>query len=97
MNITYGAGKTTYGPGVQIDLPGDEVAMAIYTYLTAHRMRITGAAIIRVNDELIDRCSIYVDPSGSVMSNGKKWTGCGPLTKGTVMVGDLPDLRTENQ
>jgi hypothetical protein len=28
MEIQFGKGKTKYGPGVQIDLTGEEVAMA---------------------------------------------------------------------
>jgi hypothetical protein len=49
MEISFGKGKTEHGPGVQIDLTGDEVAAAIYTYLNTHNVRITGPLTIRVN------------------------------------------------
>lgn len=77
MNIENGKGNTEYGPGVQINLTGDEVAIAIYTYLTAHNVRINGPATIRVNGELCEVGSIYVDPSGSVIAKGKLYSGRG--------------------
>lgn len=36
MEVKYGKGKTQYGPGVSIDLTGDEVVTAIDAYLVAH-------------------------------------------------------------
>lgn len=63
MNIQFGKGKTQFGPGVQIDLTGNEVAMAIYTYLTAHSIIIAGPATISVNGEMCEVGSVYVDPS----------------------------------
>jgi hypothetical protein len=80
MEVYFGNGKTEYGTGVQIDLTGEEVARAIYTYLTAHNVHIQGAATIRVNGDLCEEGEIYVDPSGFVVANGKKWNGRG--TKG---------------
>lgn len=77
MKVKYGKGKTEYGPGVDIKLTGTEVAMAIYTYLTAHDVHIIGAATIRVNGKMIKKGGIYVDPSGSVVKNGKKFNGNG--------------------
>jgi len=77
MNIQFGNGKTKYGPGVQIDLTGNEVAMAIYTYLTAHKVHITGAATITVNGELCEAGEIYVDPSANVIADGVEWSGRG--------------------
>jgi len=77
MKVKYGKGKTQYGPGVQINLTGNEVAMAIYTYLTAHRIHISGSATISVNDKLCKKGKIYVDPSGFVIAKGKKYSGRG--------------------
>ena len=77
MKIKYGNGKTEYGNGVNIKLTGSEVAMAIYAYLTAHGVYISGAATIRVNGELCKKGSIYVDPSGEVVANGKRYSGRG--------------------
>jgi len=77
MKIKYGKGKTQYGPGVQINLTGDEVAMAIYTYLTAHKFHISGPATIRVNGKLCKEGEIYVDPSGFVIAKGKRYSGRG--------------------
>ena len=77
MNIQFGNGRTKYGPGVQIDLTGEEVATAIYAYLMAHNVVIIGAATITVNGELIEQGSMYVDPSAKVISNGEGWDGKG--------------------
>jgi len=79
MNIQYGKGKTEYGTGVQIDLDGSEVALAIYTYLTAHDVYIFGSATITINGELIKFGEMYVDPSGFVISKGVKFSGRGDL------------------
>lgn len=79
MEISFGEGKTEYGPGVQIDLDGNEVARAILTYLTAQGVHISGPMTITVNGELCEYGGIYVDPSGSVVSNGKGWNGRGPV------------------
>ena len=76
MNIEYGQGKTKYGRGVLITLSGQEVARAIYAYLTAHDVDISGPATITVNGELIKSGSVYVDPAGFVVDDwGKKWDG----------------------
>jgi len=77
MKIKFGKGKTIYGPGVQINLTGNEVAMAIYTYLTAHNVHIDGAATIRVNGELCKGGEIYVDPGARVIAKGVGWNGRG--------------------
>ena len=77
MEINYGKGKTEFGPGVQIDLTGDEVCTAIYAYLRSHNIITTGAVTIRVNGELVENCGIYVDPSGRVISDVIVWSGQG--------------------
>jgi hypothetical protein len=77
MNIRYGDGVTTYGPGVSIELTGEEVAQAIDTYLVAHSVHICGARTIMVNDELCRKGHVYVDPSGFVVTNNKKFSGRG--------------------
>ncbi len=81
MDISFGKGKTKYGPGVQIDLTGAEVATAIYTFLTAHGVYISGPATIRVNVELCESGEVYVDPSGFIISDGEKWSGRGERIK----------------
>lgn len=75
MRIKKGKGTTEFGKGINIKLTGSEIATAIYTYLTAHDVHIQGAATIRINDELIAKGSVYIDPSGYVVSNGKKYNG----------------------
>lgn len=77
MTIKFGKGKTKFGPGVQIDLEGKEVALAIYAYLTAHGVHISGPATIKVNGELCESGKIYVDPSGRVVADGVGWNGNG--------------------
>ena len=81
MNIQYGAGKTEYGPGVEINLTGDEVACAIDTYLVAHGVYVSGARTITINGELCRPARVYVDPSGFVIDHGhdgEKISGRGP-------------------
>ena len=77
MRIQHGKGKTEYGPGVQIDLSGDEVALAISAYLVAHGVYVDGPRTIRVNGELLTCGEIYVDPSGDVYTDGEKISGRG--------------------
>jgi hypothetical protein len=77
MNIQIGNGKTEFGPGVQIDLTGDEIATAVYAFLMSHNVIISGAATIRVNGELIENGEMYVDPSGYVIADGTKYSGRG--------------------
>lgn len=81
MNIQFGKGKTKYGPGVEINLTGDEVAIAIDAYLVAHGIYVHGARTISVNDDLCHVGQIYVDPSGFVISDGNKWSGRGEGTE----------------
>lgn len=81
MEISFGKGKTKYGPGVQIDLTGAEVATAIYAFLTAHGVYISGPATISVNGELCESGEVYVDPSGFIISDGEKWSGSGERIK----------------
>lgn len=89
MEVKYGNGKTEYGKGVDINLSGEEVAMAIYTYLTAHNVHVRGAATITVNGELCEEGRMYVDPSGYVIADGKKWDGReGSTTNKHQTVGD---------
>jgi len=77
MDISFGKGTTEFGPGVLVELTGDEVATAIYAYLAAHNVSTQGPITIRVNDEAIECGSVYVDPSGKVVANGEGWNGMG--------------------
>jgi hypothetical protein len=77
MDIQFGDKKTEYGPGVQINLTGDEIASAIRAYLVAVGVNIQGASTTFVNDALIKDGAIYVDPSGSVIADGVGWSGRG--------------------
>lgn len=77
MDVRRGRGQTKYGPGVDIDLTGAEVATAIDAYLVAHGVHVRGARTITVNGELCECGNIYVDPSGFVIANGEKFSGDG--------------------
>jgi hypothetical protein len=77
MNVKYGKGSTEFGPGVNIDLSGDEVATAIEAWLVAHGVCVRGPRTIRVNGYLIHHGRVYVDPSGFVVSDGIKYSGRG--------------------
>lgn len=79
MKVKFGKGKSNYGPGVSIKLTGDEVAIAIDAYLVAHGIHVSGARTITVNGDLCVQGHVYVDPSGFVMSDGKRYTGRGEI------------------
>jgi hypothetical protein len=75
LNIRKGCGTTK--SGVDIELTGDEVATAIDAWLVAQGVHVSGPRTTRVNGELIERGSIYVDPSGFVINNGETISGRG--------------------
>jgi len=77
MEVKFGRGSTKYGPGVRIDLTGDEVATAINAWLVAHGVLVSGPRTITVNGELCRNGYVHVDPSGFVIANGKKFSGRG--------------------
>ena len=80
MTIHHGNSPSQYGPGVSIELDGDEVATAIDAYLVAHGVHVSGARTITVNDELCRYGEVYVDPSGFVMTpEGTRMTGRGTI------------------
>ena len=78
MKVKYGQGQTEYGPGVSIDLTGDEVATAISAYLVARRVHVDGPRTITVNGALCEAGNVYVDPSGFVVASGEHFSGRGP-------------------
>ena len=78
MIVKHGEGRTEYGPGVSIELTGAEVATAIDAWLVAYRIYVSGSRTITVNGELCEYGSVYVDPSGFVIVDGKKISGRGP-------------------
>jgi hypothetical protein len=79
MKVQYGNGTTKYGLGVEVLLTGDEVAVAIDAYLTAHQIYVSGPRTITVNGELCGSGRVYVDPSGFAMHEGKRLTGRGGI------------------
>ena len=79
MKIASGKVETKYGPGVSIDLTGEDVAMAIHTWLVAHGVYIDGPMTIRVNGDLCREGHVYIDPSGSVVHNGSRYCGGGNM------------------
>jgi hypothetical protein len=79
MNIYHPEPITKYGPGIQIELTGEEVAIAIHAWLVAHGVFIDGARTIRVNGELCQSGGVYVDPSGNVIEQGRRYSGRGGI------------------
>lgn len=77
MKVKHGEGKTVYGPGVRINLTGDELATAIDAYLVARRVHVAGPRTVTVNGSLCESASIYVDPSGFVVFKGSRLNGNG--------------------
>jgi len=81
VKVTISNGKHRYGPGVDIDLTGSEIACAIESYLVAHGVYVFGARTHRVNGDLIESGYIYVDPDGHVIDNGTIFSGNGAVKK----------------
>lgn len=77
MTIKHGKRTTEYGPGVEINLTGDEVAVAIDAWLVAHEVYVNGPRTVSVNGELCESGNVYVDPSGSVIHEGVRISGRG--------------------
>ena len=77
MIVKHGEGRTEYGPGVSIELTGDEVATAIDAWLVAHDICVSGPRTVTVNGELCESGHVYVDPSGFVIADGEKISGRG--------------------
>ena len=75
MNIERGSGTTQYGPGVNINLDGGEVATAIQAYLVAHGVHIDRPRTITVNGKFCETGHVYVNPSGFVIYDGVKFSG----------------------
>lgn len=78
MVIKHGDGRTEYGPGVSVEITGDEVATAIDAWLVAHCVHVDGPRTVTVNGELCVTGHIYVDPSGFVIADGERFSGRGP-------------------
>lgn len=77
MNVRLGYGTSEHGPGVMIELTGDEVALAIDAYLVAHGIVVSGPRTVRVNGSLCKWGRVFVDPSGFVIADGEKYEGRG--------------------
>lgn len=75
MLVKHGDGRTEYGPGVSVELTGDEVAMAIDAWLVARGIRVNGPRTVTVNGELCKSGRVYVDPSGYAIADGEKISG----------------------
>lgn len=77
MIVKHGRARTEYGPGVSIELTGDEVATAIDAWLVARGVHVAGPRTITVNSERCEAGHVYVDPSGYVITEGRKISGRG--------------------
>lgn len=77
MFVKHGEMRTEYGPGVSVDLTGDEVATAIDAWLVAHGVHVNGPRTITVNGALCKFGHVYIDPSGFVIAGGVKLSGRG--------------------
>lgn len=76
--VRKGDGRTEFGPGVSIELTGDEVATAIDAFLVSHGIHVSGPRTVTVNGgDPCDFGEVYVDPSGFVIANGEKYSGRG--------------------
>lgn len=90
MNVQLGKGMTEYGPGVEITLNGDELALAITAYLSDNGIMIRGPRTVTVNGQHCAEAMVYVDPSGTVVYGSHTIDGRGNI----VGRGGDPTLRT---
>ncbi len=95
MKVNYGDGSTKYGPGVLIELSGEEMATAIDLYLHAKNVLVRGPRTITYCGELCadDQCEVYVDPSGFVMNDGELFSGEGPGRDNTNPAKEVRNLK----
>lgn len=77
MKIKPGKGTTQDGPGVSIELTGDEVAAAIEAWIAAQGVQVSGPRTVTVSGELCASGHVYADPSGFVITEGQTVCGCG--------------------
>lgn len=93
MKVEFGSGKTEYGPGVSIELDGDEIAEAIGLWLHAQRCHVVGPRTISIQGVLSRdaRASVYVDPSGFVVHKDVRWDGAGGALDRFSRSSDDPD------
>lgn len=78
MRVKRGTASDDSHPGVTIDLTGDEVATAIRHWLHGQGVLIFGSSTVRVDGNLCDSGQVYVDPSGNVVYNGKRYEAIDP-------------------
>ena len=94
MVVKHGKGPSKYGPGVNIELDGNEVATAIDAWLVAHDVNVSGPRTVTVNGKLCTSGLIYVDPSGFVIADGKKLSGRGlSRPRSRLITGRVPGAR----
>jgi|ERR1700751_1034467 len=86
MIIKHGNGNTEFGPGVNIELTGGEVATAIAAWLGALNVHVFGPHTITVNGNLCENGLVYVDSSGFVIALGTKISGRGPVMPDQYLV-----------
>ncbi|QIL81840.1 hypothetical protein G7047_19390 [Diaphorobacter sp. HDW4A] len=83
LDAAFEAVRTTqYGPGVSIELSGDEVATAIDAWLVAHGVHVSGSRTVTVNGALCEAGRVFVDPAGFVVADGNKLSGRGVNAEG---------------
>lgn len=78
MKVSISDKTGIYGPGVDVTIDGDELALAIETWLMAHDVRVYGARTIII-DEDFNGARVYVDPSAYVIHDGKRYSGRGDI------------------
>ena len=91
MKISVGKGKTEFGPGVDINLTGDEVARAILAFVARQNIVISGPLTVMVNGKLCKKGKVYVDPSGMVTVKGSsEATQTEEIVEDEYMIEDTP-------
>lgn len=76
MEIKRGGGAYN-GPGILIELSGNELAAAVDRYIAQHGIQVKGARSVRVNGLNCACATVFVDPSGTVVSGDCDLTGRG--------------------
>lgn len=84
MKLDYGKGKTEFGPGVLIQLTGNELCRAIDAFIKDKGLEVKGPRTVRIAGHAATGASVYVDPAGLVIHKGKKYSGRGPSVRAVV-------------
>ncbi len=76
MKLSTGLNPSEFCGGAEISLDGNELAEAIFDYVTKNGLIIKGPCTARIDNKLCTGASVYVDPSAKIeLASGVKIHG----------------------